>query len=215
MNRTRGAQVWGLLLILAGGLLLLGTLGILGQLMPYIWALLFAVAGLGFLYVFISRRGNWWAAIPGMALLGIGGVILVNEAAPRWGAAWSGSLFLAALALAFWVVYLEERGNWWALIPAGVLTTLALVAGLSTTLPGLETGGILFLGLGLTFLILSVVRTPEGRLTWALIPAAVLLVMGILLVAQAMRAFAYVWPIALMVAGAYLLFRAATSRPTE
>ncbi len=215
MNRTRGAQAWGLLLILAGILLLLGTLGILGQVVAYIWGLLFAVAGLGFLYVFLSRRGNWWAAIPGMVLLGISGVIIVNEAAPRWGAAWSGSLFLAALALAFWIVYVSERANWWALIPAGVLTTLALVAGLSNTLPGLETGGIFFLGLGLTFLILTVVRTPEGRLAWAIIPAAVLLVMGALLVAQSVRAFAYVWPIALVVAGAYLLFRAATSRSAE
>ncbi len=215
MNRTRGAQAWGLLLVLAGILLLLGTLGVLGQVVAYIWGLLFAVAGLGFLYVFLSRRDNWWAVIPGMALLGISGLIIVNEAAPRWGGAWSGALFLAALALAFWIIYLNQRANWWALIPAGVLTTLALVAGLSTTLPGLETGGIFFLGLGLTFLLLTVVRTPEGRLTWAIIPAAVLLVMGALLVAQSVRAFAYVWPIALVVAGAYLLFRAATSRSTE
>jgi hypothetical protein len=215
MGRTRGAQVWGLLLIVAGILLLLGTLGILGQLVAYIWALLFAVAGLGFLYVFLNRRDNWWAVIPGMTLLGIGGVILVSEAAPRWGAAWSGALFLASLALAFWIIYVSQRGYWWALIPAGVLTTLAMVTGLSSVLPGLETGGIFFLGLGLTFLVLSVVRTPEGRLTWALIPAAVLLVMGALLVAQSVRAFAYVWPIALVVAGAYLLFRAATSRPAE
>lgn len=215
MYRTRGAQIWGLLLVIAGVLLLLGTLGILGQVVAYIWGLLFAAAGLGFLYVFWSRRDNWWAVIPGMVLLGISGVIVVNEAAPQWGAAWSGSLFLAALALAFWIVYVNERANWWALIPAGVLTTLALVAGLDSVLPGLETGGVFFLGLGLTFLILSVVRTPEGRLTWALIPAAVLLVMGALLVARSVRAFAYLWPIALVVVGAYLLFRAATSRPTE
>lgn len=215
MNRTRGAQVWGALLILVGILLLLATLGVLEGVLPYIWGVLFGIAGLGFLYVFVSRRDNWWAVIPGMALLGISGVIIINEAAPRGGGSWSGAFLLGMIALSFWIIYLNERRNWWAIIPAGVLTTLALVAVLSSILPGLETGGIFFLGLGLTFLILTVVRTPEGRLTWPIIPAAVLLVMGALLVAQSVRAFAYVWPIALVVAGAYLLFRAATSRSAE
>ena len=76
-------------------------------------------------------------------------------------------------------------------------------------------GGVLFLGLGLTFLVLTVIRTPEGRLTWATIPAAVLLVIGALLTAQVLRAFAYIWPIALVVIGAYLLFRAALTRSPE
>ncbi|HHX43788.1 MAG TPA: hypothetical protein GX714_07380 [Chloroflexi bacterium] len=215
MNRTRGAQAWGLLLILVGILLLLGTLGVLGRVLPYVWGLLFAVAGLGFLYVFLSHRSSWWAVIPGMTLLGVSGVIIINEAAPLWGGMWSGALFLATLALAFWIIYLNDRSNWWAIIPAGTISTVALVAGLSDILPGLVVGGVLFLGLGLTFLVLTVIRTPEGRLTWATIPAAVLLVIGALLTAQVLRAFAYIWPIALVVIGAYLLFRAALTRSPE
>jgi len=213
--RDRGSQVWGALLIVVGVVLLLGSLGVLGGLVPFIWGLLFGAAGVVFLYVFLRRYDNWWAIFPAMTLLGVGSVIVIDAAAPPGGAAWSGGLLLAFLALAFWIVYLRLRDAWWPLIPAGVLTTLALVATVSPWIGGFASGGIFFLGMGVTFLVVSVVRTPEGRLKWALIPAGILLLVGALLLAQAVRAFAYLWAIALVVVGAYLLFRAATSRPAD
>jgi hypothetical protein len=41
---------------------------------------------------------------------------------------------------------------------------------------------------------------------WALIPAAILLAMGLLIVAVATAAI-YIWPIVLILGGCYLLFR--------
>jgi len=86
-----------------------------------------------------------------------------------------GVLFLAAIGLAFWVIYFTKRELWWAVIPGGAMFTLALVAGLESVFEGAEMGGVFFLGLGLTFVLLYFVPTPQGRMKWALIPAAVLL----------------------------------------
>lgn len=102
--------------------------------------------------------------------------------------------------------------NWWAIIPGGVMLTLALIAGLASVLEGIETGGVFFLGLGLTFGLLSFVPTPQGRMKWALIPAAVLLVMGLLLGAAASPFLNYLWPVALILLGLYHIFRTLISR---
>jgi hypothetical protein len=102
--------------------------------------------------------------------------------------------------------------NWWAVIPGGVLLTLAIVAGLSENLEGIETGGVFFLGLGLTFALLALLPTGDGKLTWALIPAVVLFLMGLLITAAAAEFINYVWPAALILGGLYLLYRAFRSR---
>lgn len=49
--------------------------------------------------------------------------------------------------------------------------------------------------------------TIQGRIKWALIPAAVLLVMGLLLGAAAAPLLNYLWPVALILAGLYHVFR--------
>jgi hypothetical protein len=110
------------------------------------------------------------------------------------------------------VIYLVNRDHWWAVIPGGVLLTLALIAGLSSVMQGIEMGGVFLLGLGLTFALLAFLPTPEGRLTWAIIPAIVLLVTGALITAAAAELINYVWPAALVVGGLYLLYRVFRSR---
>jgi hypothetical protein len=204
--------LWGVLLIAGGVLFLLDSLGIVAVGMV-LWPALFAVASLAFLFVFATApRTNWWAAIPGFVLLGLTGTIALDQLAPEVAGGWSGGLFLGGIALAFWVIYLVNREQWWAVIPGGVLLTLALVAGLSSVFEGLEVGGIFFFGLGLTFALLAILPTPEGRLTWAIIPAIVLLVMGALITAAAAQLINYLWPVALVLGGLYLLYRVIRSR---
>ena len=85
----------------------------------------------------------------------------------------------------FWAVYLRGRENWWAIIPGGVLLTLALVTGLSSAVGGMAIPVVLFLGLALTFAVLAVLSAigAEGVLN-------------------------YVWPAALGTGGLYLILRA-------
>lgn len=212
MNGLKSRALWGVLLIVGGILFLLDSLGIFAV-GAIVWPVLLGIASVAFLIIFAMAPGSkWWAAIPGFVLLGLTGTILLDELAPRLADAWGGSVFLGGIALAFWAVYLVDMENWWAVIPGGVLLTLAIVAGLSENLEGIETGGVFFLGLGLTFALLALLPTGDGKLTWALIPAVVLFLMGLLITAAAAEFINYVWPAALILGGLYLLYRAFRSR---
>lgn len=89
----------------------------------------------------------------------------------------SGPVFLAFAALAFYLVYwhspLGKQRVGWALIPAGVLTTLALVAGVDDLFPGWDSGSIFLLGMTATFTYIYLVPREKGGGRWALWPALV------------------------------------------
>jgi len=215
MKRFDVRTIGAILLIVVGILLLLQNVGILGGVVALIWSLILAAGGLVFLYVFLTNRVHWWALIPGFALLSIAALIALDEFWPQVGDALGGTIVLGGIGLAFWVIYFLNREHWWAVIPGGVMFTVALIAGLDAVFEGAETGGVLFLGLGLTFGLLSLLPTPQGRMRWALIPAAVLLVIGLLITAATTGIFEYLWPAALILVGLYLLYRMFVSRSGE
>lgn len=196
--------VWGVLLIAGGILFLLQNLGLM-EVGNLFWTLLFAFAGVSFLSVFFSDRAQWWALIPGFVLLALAAVIGISVIAPGLSENLGGGLFLGGIGLAFFAVYLANRGNWWAVIPGGVLLTLATVATIGEAT--FDTGGIFFLGLGLTFALVAILPTPEGSMKWAFIPAGILLVMGLLIMAAAGEYINLVWPAALILLGLFLIYR--------
>ncbi|MEZ4863791.1 MAG: hypothetical protein R3C14_20885 [Caldilineaceae bacterium] len=206
----KNSGLWGILLILAGIFFLLQNFGILGALSTLIWSGLFTLGGLTFVYLFLTQREKaWWAAIPGFTLLGLATVILLDQWGPGFAQGLTGSVFLGSIGLGFVMVYLANSAMWWAIIPAGVMTTLAVVAGVDEIAPrGVDAGGIFFLGLGTTFLVLALLPQHNGvRLTWAFIPAAVLLVMGLLIGTNWINYMSLVGPIALIIGGGYWIFR--------
>jgi hypothetical protein len=202
--------IWGILLILGGFLFLLQNLGIFSGLASLIWVGLFGAGGLFFLYLFFNNRTTtWWAALPGCALLGLAATVFFSDIGPGFLEPVSGPLFLASIGMGFALVYLAVPSNWWAIIPAGVLTTLALVAGVDELGPGgFDSGGVFFIGLGITFLVVALIGRESGQnLRWAYIPATVLLVMGILIGTSLVDAINYLWPLALIAGGAVLIWR--------
>ena len=215
MKRLQSPAVWGVLLVVAGILALLQNFGLLGGFLDIVWALMFGAAGAAFLYVFIADRTRWWAVIPGGVLLGLAITVLTNTVSSKLGDAIGGTAFLGAIGLSFWAVYAMDRARWWAIIPGGVLVTLAVVSGIDALDSSIDTGGIFFLGLGGTFLLLSLVPTERGRIKWATIPAAILLIMGIVLVAEAASALSWVVPALVILAGFYFLLRGVRSQPKE
>ncbi|HEC34487.1 MAG TPA: hypothetical protein ENI37_07210 [Chloroflexi bacterium] len=214
MRRFEVRVVGGILLIAAGALFLLQNLGVL-VVSAYLWPLLFGAGGVIFLYVFLANRAHWWAVIPGFVLLSLAVLMALDRLAPQIGETWGGTLFLGGIGLGFWAVYFANREQWWAVIPGGVLLTIGLVAGLSSSLEGIEIGRFFFLGLGLTFGLLSFLPTPEGRMKWALIPAVVLLAIGLLITTAATAVLNYLGPAALILAGLYLIIRTFGSRPSR
>ena len=199
--KRMGIRVWvGIGLVLLGLLMLAERLGIFEGLMNLFWGLLFLAGGAYFLYRFANNmRGEWWAAIPGFALAGIAADSLL----PRIFGDWGGLFFLASLGLGFFAVYLTGKERWWAIIPGGVLITLGLISAFSSIFGMQETGGVFFLGLGLTFLLVAVLASMQ----WAYIPAAVLLAMGALLGTPFTGLLNFLWPAVLIVGGLILVFQ--------
>ncbi len=200
--------VLGLFLIILGAFLLLQTLGVIGGTSGQIvWALVLGVGGLYFLWMFFQDRRNWWWAIPGITLLGVSVSNFLGIFLPEFFALWGGLIVLGSIGLSFWVVFLNDRTNWWAVIPGGVLVTLGAISVLDEIgLAGFDSGGVLFLGIGLTFLLLFVLPTPHGRLRWAIYPALSLILFGVFVAYRANdQAWNFVGPSIAILAGLYFL----------
>ncbi len=199
MKRIDFRILLGLLLIFGSVLGFLELQGILQNASAFFWAIVFGAAALVFLYIFFTNRSHWWAAIPGFTLAGLAAASFLPE-----GLGWDGLAFLGGIGISFWAVYLSGRERWWAIIPAGVLTTLAIVSALSERFQLIETGGIFFMGLGVTFLLVAVL----ARQQWAYIPATALLLVGLLADTQYASAIQYAWVIVLFIAGGLMIFQA-------
>jgi hypothetical protein len=203
--------LWGLLLILAGGVFLLDNLNLI-EIGGFVWGILIGIGGLAFLSVYAAMRENWWALIPGVILLSVAALILADSFLPQGSGEWGGSIVLGGTGLAFLLVFLSNREFWWALIPAGVMITLACVVGLEDVLGGVETGGVFFLGLGLTFALVGLVPTPEGQMRWAFIPAVILTIIGLLILVALSSLINYIWAVALIAGGLIIILRAFRTR---
>ena len=219
MKRTNSAFLWGGLLIAAGIGLLLQNLGLanLGWLWDIFWTLLFAAGGLAFLVVFLQNNENWWALIPGFTLLGLSGVLGLSLVSDSLAGRIGGPLFLGSIGLSFWAIYAVRREQWWAIIPGGILWSLAAFVFLEPMLPEPAGVSVLFFGMALTFLLVALLPTPEGRMTWAYIPSGILAVIGVFMAlsglsAQFLTLAAVIGPLALIIAGGYLLYRNAIAR---
>ena len=208
MKRFDPRNIIGTLLILGGGLGFLQAFGFLRDASDVFWGLVFLAAGAVFLFMFASNfaSGGWWAAFPGFVLAGIGVLILLPASLDNIG----GAVFLGAIGLSFWVVYLTGHDRWWAIIPGGVLFTLAIVSALpDKLLGGTDSGGVLFLGLALTFLLVALL----ANMRWAYWPAGVLGVFGTFLFFQSqIYLLSYIAAAALIVVGIFIILRSLRSQ---
>lgn len=208
MNRFDGRIVAGLVLIGFGALFFLQTVGLIPNVgIAGLWTVLFGGAGLIFLFVFVRDRSQWWAVLPGLPLMGLAG-LLMTDALPVAMAPVGPAIFLGSISVAFWLVYWVRRDFWWAIIPGGAVATVTLLILLEPLVPEGQAMGLVFLGMGLTFLALYLLPPGGGRQPWAIYPAAVLLILA----AAFSLAFGvvgrFLLPLAIMVIGAYLVYRA-------
>jgi hypothetical protein len=196
----------GSLLILAGILALVDAITGL-NLGDLVWAVLFIFGGLAFISVLTADRKNWWAAIPGFTLIGIGAEIGIDNLFPVFTEAAGGAFVLGGIGLAFLVVYLLDRSFWWAIIPMGVMFSLVALILLEPYLPGSEV--IFFLGLAATFGVLALLPIDNGKRTfWPVIPAGVLLVIGLIVGIGSYNWTGFLMPVVIIAVGVYLLVRA-------
>jgi hypothetical protein len=78
---------------------------------------------LPFLVVYFRDRNQWWALIPAYVLLAVGLMVLLLESnvlsdllVPAY--------VMFAIAIPFLVVFTNNRKNWWALIPGGIMLVI-------------------------------------------------------------------------------------------
>lgn len=202
MRRYDPRLIIGVLLVLGGLLSLLDAIGVISNGGGIFWGMVFAAGGLIFLYMLINNRENWWLAFPAFTLLGLA----ASSFLPDFLQAYRGFVFFAGISLGFWWVYFTGPDRWWAIIPAGILLTLGVVSSVEDVSAGMATGGLFFLGLGLTFILVAILPGGSGR-SWALIPGTLLLVFGALLGTPYRGLTDYLWPAVLILLGGYFVLR--------
>jgi hypothetical protein len=173
----------------------------------WIGSLFLFMAALSFLVVYLNNRTRTWALLVAY-ILGVLG-IAPGMASVGNNGAYYGAVFLFAIGVPFFVIYSLSAAKWWAIIPAGALTTLAIVTALA--IAGLirneSQGGyanaILMVGLAITF---GVLWLRHGK-TWAKAVTIVLAVVavGSIFFVSYSQIF---WPAAIILGGVYLLYTA-------
>jgi hypothetical protein len=196
----------GVMLFLALVTLLVDSAG--GE---WVGALFLFMIALSFLFVYLNNRTRTWALLVAYitAVLGIAPLMATGGR----DAAYYGSIFLFAVALPFFILYFRSAQNWWAIIPAGSITVIAIIAALA--IAGLirneNEGGyanaLLMGGLAATFAVIWLRHSKP----WAKVVTIVLALLAVGSVFFATYS-QILWPVAIILGGIYLLFTALRPR---
>lgn len=196
MSNKQTNFIWGLVLILAGGLLLLNSLGIIPDFSQLVWAILSGLASLFFIAVYVfSKERHWSWLIPifatgGAAISAALGETTINPI-------WIGAFFMAFLSIPFWYIFLYDRKeNWWALIPGYTFAVLTLIVLMSEVWAGETIGALVMWAIALPFFY---VFFRNREYWWALIPAFVMAGMGFVVLLSAGSAEEIIGTIVLLV----------------
>ena len=208
--RSISRTIFGALLILTGTILLLQALDIISaQMSSAIWGVLLLAGAIAFLAQYQANRYQWWWLVPGVILFFIAIANLGDAFMPELINPWEDLLVLGGIGVSFLLVYLTNRDQWWALIPAGVLLTLGSISALENAgVAGLDTDAYLFLGLGLTFMLLYFLPRNAGRMRWAIFPGVALLFFGLYQAIESQQEFLNIaGPVLILLLGLVFLFR--------
>jgi hypothetical protein len=196
----------GVMLFLALTTLLVDTVG--GE---WVGALFLLLIGLAFLFVYLNNRTRIWALIVAYVF----GVLSIAPMLAAFDelAAYFGAVFLFAVALPFFIIYFRSMDNWWAIIPAGALSVVGVIAAVAIAglINNAASGGyvnaFMMGGLAATF---AVVWLRHAK-PWAKIVTIVLAALAVGSVFFATQA-EILWPVAIILVGAYLFFTALRSK---
>ncbi len=205
-NVKKRGVIWGGLLILLGGLLLVDQFTDLSE---WVWVAALVFSGLAALVVYLSDRSDGYLLLTAYIMLVIAGLITLitfNMLQDELVAVY----VLLAIAIPFLGVFLRDRSQWWALIPAYVLLAVALMNWLMEAgiLSDLLVPGYVMFAIAIPFFVVYGRNTKQW---WALIPAGILTVIGIVFfISEA--AVQYIGAVLLVVTGLWILVRVFTRK---
>jgi hypothetical protein len=196
----------GMMVFLALVTLLVDSVG--GE---WVGAMFLLLIGLTFLFVYLNNRTRTWSLIVAYVF----GVLSIAPMLASGGemAAYFGPVFLFAVALPFFVLYFRSPENWWAIIPAGSLTVIAIIAAaaiagyINDEKQGGYVNAFMMGGLAATFAVIWLRHAKP----WARVVTIVLaaLAVGSVFFAANSQIF---WPVAIILGGIYLLYTALRPR---
>lgn len=180
--------VWGSLLIVFG---VMGLVETVIENTAWLWVAVLAVSGLGVLAVYLTDRSEWGFLITTYALWAVA-ILIALAVLDILPGTFIAIYVLAAIALPFLVVYIRDRSNWWALIPCYVLVAIATMIGLTEwdILPDAFVATYMLTAIALPFIV---VFLRDRSNWWALIPAYVLLVVGIMVALLDLNVLTDLW----------------------
>lgn len=191
----------GIMLFLAMVTLLVDNVG--GE---WIGSLFLFLIALSFFVVYLNNHTRTWALLVAYIMF----VLSIAPAMSSGGgdiAAYFGAVFLFAIALPFFVIYFRSPENWWAIIPAGVMTTLSVITTLAIAIQdeaeGVYVPAVLMGGLAITFAVVWL----RNAKPWAKVVTIILAVLAIGFVFLASYTEIFL-PVVFILVGGYLLYTA-------
>jgi hypothetical protein len=156
-----------------------------------------------FFAVYLRDRTQWWALIPGYVMLVVAAIVFFSETGGIPDSL-VGTLVLVSIGLPFLIIYLRDRGQWWALIPAYTMFSVgALIPLAELNINENLVAAYVMFAVALPF---WVVYLRDREKWWALIPGGIMVVIGAsLLLAE--QLFRYLLPGAIILAGLWILAR--------
>ncbi len=167
-KRDYGRLIWGGFLVALGLLLLVDNLGFLGDLEGLVWSLGLGFVSLVCVILYLRDRQQWWVLIPGLALAGIALGIFLDWADVTTGDI-NGALVTGGIGLAFLLVFVSDRRNLWALIPAMTMGGIGLAVFLEEIdlISDAAVAGIIVGGVAMGFISIFLY---DRKHWWALFP---------------------------------------------
>lgn len=208
MKDDKNRAIIGLIVAGIGVLLLMQSVGFLVSAWSLVWAVIFTGGGVALIMSYRKNRANWWLLIPGTALVAIGVTTGLETISGGLFSNVAGAVVLGGIAAGFIWIYYKHRENWWAVIPGGVMATLATMVLIFGDNGGPEAGSFFLMGLAATFgVVYALPVAPKSQVTWAIFPAIGLLALAVVSFAATASAGGFIVPLAMIGVGVFLVYR--------
>ncbi|MBK5107316.1 MAG: hypothetical protein JJE12_04270 [Anaerolineales bacterium] len=199
-------------LILGGLLIVFGVLALVEtvtDLSAWIWVAVLTIGGLGVYAIYAMDRAQKWLLIVSYSMLAVAGLVTLLTLGVLEDT-FVATYVLLAIALPFYFAFLSNRERWGLLIPAYVLTAIAVMVPLIE----LDVLGdelivtYVMLAIAIPFFVVYFLNTKKW---WALIPGGILALIGLgFFIAEA--SVEYILAAGLIVAGIIIVVRQFTKK---
>ncbi|MFO7890893.1 MAG: hypothetical protein R6V04_11200 [bacterium] len=211
--------LFGIFLIILGCLFLLHALDIFFIDSSLTLAAFFVAAGLVFLLAYFFFKKGLWTLIVGVIGLFIGAAIYIERAHYLSDDLIPVSFFVLT-GLTFFNALRYGRKNWWALIPGGYCFIFAAHIAIDMLWLRVDDlhGVIFFLGTGLIFGIIYLLKNGKFDLDWAKYPSLISFIIGIIILLSSNISYVFnrfLFPAILIVIGILLLFKSLPKGPKK